>query len=150
MPDGAKVVDECPNTRFILDHCAGADPVAFMSTKRREAARPTRAPRHEPEQWRRDLAKLAQRDRVVCKISGIIASAPKDNWTPDDLAPIINHCLEVFGPDRVMFASAWPVCTRAATLRQWVAALKEIIRNRPESQQRKLLHDNAVRFYGLG
>jgi predicted TIM-barrel fold metal-dependent hydrolase len=49
----------------------------------------------------------------------------------------------------VLFGSDWPVCTRVATLRQWVEALKEIIRTRSESAQRKLLHDNAIRFYGL-
>jgi L-fuconolactonase len=149
LPDAAKLVDACPETRFVLDHCGNADPVAFMSAERREAARPAKAPQHEPDQWRRDLAKLAERDRVVCKISGIIARAPKENWTPDDLAPIIDHCLDVFGPDRVIFASDWPVCTRAASLGEWVGALKEIVENRPEAEQRKLFHDNAVRFYGL-
>ena len=75
--------------------------------------------------------------------------APKDSWTPDDLAPIINHCLDVFGPDRVMFAGDWPVCTRVATLRQWVQALRQVVGNRSLEQQRKLFCDNAVRVYGL-
>ncbi|MHC4404250.1 MAG: amidohydrolase family protein [Planctomycetota bacterium] len=149
LPDAARVVDRCPDTRFILDHCGNADPVAFMSSQRREAAGVSRPPQHEPDSWRRELAKLARRDRVVCKISGIVARAPKDTWTADDLAPIVNHCLDVFGPDRVMFASDWPVCTRAASLRQWVSALKTIIEDRPRVEQRKLLHDNAVRFYDL-
>ena len=149
LPDGAKLVDQCPDSRFILDHCGNADPVAFMSRARREAAKVTRPPQHGADQWQRDIARLAERERVVCKISGIVARAPKETWIPEDLAPIINHCLEVFGPDRVMFASDWPVCTRAATLRQWVTALQEIIQSRPESERRKLLHDNAVRFYGL-
>jgi len=147
--DAARVVDQCPDTRFVLDHCGNADPVAFMSAKRRESAQPSRPPQHDADQWRRDLAKLAERDRVVCKISGIIARAPKENWTPDDLAPIINHCLDTFGPDRVIFASDWPVCTRVASLREWVGALEQVVAERPESQRRKLFHDNAVRFYGL-
>lgn len=149
LPDAARLVDRCPDTRFILDHCGNADPVAFMSAERREAARPSRDPQHDPDPWRRGIAELAERDRVICKISGIIARAPAENWTPDDLAPIINHCLEAFGPERVIFAGDWPVCTRTATLRQWVGALKEIVRNRSEGEQRKLFHDNAVRFYGL-
>jgi predicted TIM-barrel fold metal-dependent hydrolase len=149
LPDAAEVVDRCPDTRFILDHCGNADPAAFMSETRREAAGVTKPPQHDPDQWRRDLARLAERDRVICKISGIVARAPKETWIPDDLAPIVNHCLESFGPDRVIFASDWPVCTRAATLRQWVEALKQIVQERPEAEQRKLFHDNAVRFYGL-
>jgi L-fuconolactonase len=65
------------------------------------------------------------------------------------LAPIINHTLQSFGPERVMFGGDWPVCTTTATYRQWVEALKTIVRQRPADQQRKLFHDNATRFYGL-
>ena len=113
------------------------------------APQQTGTPGHQADQWRREIAQLAKRRNVVCKISGIVAQAPKESWTADHLAPIINHCLEVFGPDRVVFGSDWPVCTRVAALREWVAALKEVIQNRPKADQRKLLHDNAVRFYGL-
>jgi L-fuconolactonase len=59
--------------------------------------------------------------------------------------------METFGPDRRMFAGDWPVCTLRASFRQWVAALKDIVRemNMPLADQKKLFHDNAVRFYGL-
>ena len=66
----------------------------------------------------------------MCKVSGIVASAAPDPWTADDLAPIINHVLDTFGPDRVMFGGDWPVCTLAATYRQWVEALKAIVATR--------------------
>ncbi|HEX4589101.1 MAG TPA: amidohydrolase family protein, partial [Gemmataceae bacterium] len=59
------------------------------------------------------------------------------------------HVLDSFGPDRVMFASDWPVCTTVATLAEWVHALQTIVRERPEEQQAKLFHDNALRVYGL-
>jgi len=148
LPDAIRLVDECPGTQFILDHCGNADPKWFRTLDAEQPGETT-ARRRACEQWRRDIAALAERQHVVCKISGIVARAPKDDWTAEDLAPIINHCIEVFGPERVMFASDWPVCTRVASLRQWVAALKEVIRDRPEPDRRKLLHDNAVRLYGL-
>jgi predicted TIM-barrel fold metal-dependent hydrolase len=93
---------------------------------------------------------LAQRDNVVCKISGIVASARKD-WKVADLAPIVRYSLETFGPERTMFAGDWPVCTLAASFRQWVDALKQIVREMGMSlaNQRKLFHDNAVKFYAL-
>ena len=47
-------------------------------------------------------------------------TAKKGAWGPADLAPIVNHVLDSFGPDRVMFASDWPVCTTVATLAEWV------------------------------
>jgi len=82
-------------------------------------------------------------------VSGIVASARPGLWTPEDLAPVVNHTLSVFGPDRVVFGGDWPVCTLAATYKQWVEALKMIVRGRSEQEQRKLFHDNAIRFYGL-
>jgi len=67
----------------------------------------------------------------------------------DDLAPLINHTMDSFGPDRVMFGGDWPVCTLAATYKEWVDSLKQVVKSRSEEQQKKLFHDNAVRFYGL-
>ena len=140
-----KVVDACPDTRFILDHCGNADVKAFLPAKRRGDHQPG----HDVDAWKRSVEQLAKRERVICKISGIIAGAPKD-WTAADLAPIVNHCLDSFGPKRVVFGSDWPVCLKGATLKQWVAALKEIMASRPLTEQRQLLSENAVRLYRLG
>jgi L-fuconolactonase len=132
--DGAKLIDACPETKFILDHCGNAS---------------VRAKPAEREQWKKDLAAVAKRDRVVCKVSGIVASAAGGEWSADDLAPIVNHVIECFGPDRVMFGGDWPVCTLAATFREWVEALRSIVKERPEADRRKLFHDNATRVYRL-
>jgi L-fuconolactonase len=77
-----------------------------------------------------------------------VARAPK-GWTADDLAPIVNHCLDAFGPDRVVFGGDWPVCLLGSPLRDWITALREIIAERPAAEQRKLWSQNAIRFYGL-
>ncbi len=131
LGDAVRLVEATPNTRFILDHC-GNGPVQAMDRM----------------QWQRDMDRLGRLRNVVCKVSGIIVQA-RERWTADDLAPVINHTLAAFGPDRVMFAGDWPVCTTRATYRQWVDALKAIVRNRSAEDQRKLFHDNATRFYGL-
>ena len=85
---------------------------------------------------------------MIGKISGIVARAPK-GWKADDLAPIINFCVLQFGPERVVFGGDWPVCLLGASYRGWVTALKEVIADRSEAEQKKLLHDNAVRLYRL-
>ena len=85
---------------------------------------------------------------MICKISGIIARLPK-GWPAETLAPLVNHCLDSFGPDRVIFGSDWPVCLTGASYKEWVTGLKQIIASRPLEQQKKLLHDNAVKFYKL-
>ncbi len=131
LGDAIRIVESCPDTRFVLDHC-GNGPIYAENR----------------DQWRRDIERLARIERVMCKISGIVVQA-RQGWRPDDLAPVINHCLTSFGPDRVMFAGDWPVCTRAATFRQWLEALQSIVRDRPLEERRKLFHDNAVRFYAI-
>ena len=138
LAEGATLVDRCAGTRFVLNHCGNADP---KWTRAADGRRPF-------SQWQQGIGALAKRKNVICKISGIIARAPED-WTPNDLAPIVNHCIDSFGPDRVVFAGDWPVCTKGAPLRQWVNALKQITNHRGLSFQRKLFHDNAVQFYGL-
>jgi predicted TIM-barrel fold metal-dependent hydrolase len=146
LADGAKLAEQCPETRLIVDHCGNADPEAFFRPgDPRLAAAKTN---HTADQWRRDMEKLAAQNNVICKISGIVARVPKE-WSADDLAPIVNHCLDTFGPRRVVFGSDWPVCLNGAPLRDWVAALKQIIASRPAAEQSQLLHDNAVQLYGL-
>ena len=143
LADGLKLVEQCPNVKFIVDHCGNADVKAWLPESRRAGK-----PEHTVEAWKKDIAALAAKKNVICKISGIIARVPKE-WSAEDLAPIVNHCLDSFGPDRVIFGSDWPVCLLGASYRQWVTSLKEIIASRPLAAQKKLLSENAIGFYGL-
>ena len=146
LSDGATLAEQCAETRFIVDHCGNADPKAFF--KAGDSRLADAQPDHDADAWRRDMEHLASRKNVICKISGIVARVPKQ-WSANDLAPIVNHCLDTFGPDRVIFGSDWPVCLNGAPLREWIAALKQIVASRPASEQRRLLRENAVRLYGL-
>jgi predicted TIM-barrel fold metal-dependent hydrolase len=65
------------------------------------------------------------------------------------LAPVVNHCLDAFGPDRVFFGGDWPVCLLGSSARQWVEALKMIVASRLARDQRKLWSGNAIDFYRL-
>ncbi len=132
LGDAAKLLDACPDTSFVLDHCGNA------SVQSKDLSR-----------WKANIARLAQRKNVVCKVSGIIASAVPGPWTADDLAPIINYVLDQFGTDHVVFGGDWPVCTLTATYRQWVETLRTIVADRPQTAQKKLFHDNAIRVYRL-
>ena len=135
LPDAAKLVDQCPGTRFILDHCGNP---RFDFTPAQWDA------------WRSNMAALAKRKNVVSKVSGFIANGyPKGKWTANDIAPAVNGTIEAFGIDRVMFGGDWPVCTLAGSYKDWLTGLKQVIANRPAAEQKKLLHDNAEKFYGL-
>ena len=145
LGDAVGLVDQCPDTLFIVDHCGNADPQIVNGAAEHDPANPFS---HTKEQWQGDIATLGAREHVVCKISGIVARAPA-GWSADTLAPTVNHCLDSFGPDRVVFGGDWPVCNFGASLGAWVAALREIVSGRPEEEQAKLLAGNAERLYGL-
>jgi L-fuconolactonase len=131
LPEASRLCGLCPHTRFVLDHCGNPD----LQAPNRSA-------------WERDIAAIAKRRNVICKISGIVASAAP-GWTAADLAPYILRCAEVFGRDRIIFASDWPICTQRATLRRWVEALQTIVAAWPESDRRRLFHDNAARWFQI-
>lgn len=136
LRDGERLASLCPQTRFVLDHCGNLD-VNEGETPRRRA-------------WEDGLKALAQLPNVVCKISGIIATA-RPGWTVEQVQRNFVFAMETFGPDRRMFAGDWPVCTLGASFADWVGALKRMAAGMgmPVADQRKLFHDNAVRFYGL-
>jgi predicted TIM-barrel fold metal-dependent hydrolase len=142
---GVRLTDACPDTRFIIDHCGNADPVAFLPAG---AQRP-RAARHDADQWKKDMKALSQRKNVCCKISGLVDEVPGGGWTLESLAAIVNFCLDIFGEERVVFASDWPVCLAGATLKMWLDTLWDIVGQRPLAELKKLFSDNAARWYRL-
>ena len=144
LSDGLALAKQCPGTQFIVDHCGNAAPSAFLKNAPTEDK-----PTHDPQKWRDDIKALADQENVICKISGIIASAPKGVPFVESLAPIVNHCLDSFGPDRVIFGGDWPVCLLGGSYKDWVTTLRQIVSSRPAVDQKKLFHENARHFYGL-
>lgn len=136
IQDAVELVEACPETRFIIDHCGNMSVQPDQQSDR--AA------------WETGMQQMAEREQVMCKISGIIATATKGNWQPADLKQNIDFCLDTFGEDRVFFGGDWPVCTLTATFESWFHALQWIVQDRSETFQRKLFHDNAQAFYRLG
>jgi predicted TIM-barrel fold metal-dependent hydrolase len=126
-----ELVAACPDIQFVLDHC-GNPPIASgdIST------------------WRKDLSTLAEMPNVAGKISGILIHARKD-WTPETLRPTIDHMIQSFGWDRLVFGSDRPVLTLNGNLTRWVDALKELLKGTSEDEQARLFHRNAERIYRL-
>ena len=144
LPAIANLIKTCPGTRFLVNHCGNADPRAFL-----DPSLISGKPNHDANEWIAAMKTVAENKNVVCKISGIISITPGYPKTAKTLAPGINHCLDIFGPDRVMFASDWPWCLKSNKLEEWVNILKEIVKNRPYKEQKKMFHDNAIKFYSI-
>lgn len=101
--------------------------------------------------WADHLMELKDLPNVYCKISGLITEANADTWSPYDLQPYINHALEVFGSERVMFGSDWPVVLLAASgYGETVNALRTAVATGlGPVGLRKLFYENGARFYGI-
>lgn len=105
----------------------------------------------EMEPWASQIAELRDFPEIYCKLSGLVTEADHVNWRPEDLRPYVAHVLDVFGIDRVMFGSDWPVALLAASsYGDVVNALRTIVGpTLSVDGHRKLFHDNGARFYGV-
>jgi L-fuconolactonase len=128
-----ELVRRCPQTTFILDHIAKPD-------IRNRSLHP----------WKEQIAELAGFPNVACKVSGLVVEADLERWTGDDLQPFVEHVLEVFGEDRVLFGGDWPVVLQASSYRRWVETLDALTAGLSTEARRKLWAENARRLYRLG
>ena len=148
IQDAVELCRQNPETNFILDHCGNADPYVVNGQRNRDSSHPDSTFVHTRESWQEGVQQMGRLENVYCKISGII-SRTETGWDAETLAPTVNACIDSFGEDRVVFGGDWPVCTLGASLFEWVAALRQIVNNRPETLQKKLFHTNAERLYNV-
>lgn len=124
-----KVVEHHPDLSVVVDHLAKPD-VAGGSL----------------DPWRDDMAALGQYPQVFCKLSGMVTEASA-NWSVADLLPYAQHVLKVFGPQRIVWGSDWPVVDLGGGYDAWRAATLEILREVSSSDRDAILGGNAVRLY---
>ena len=132
MANTIKLVQQCPNVKFILDHIGKPD-----------------IKNHLYEPWKQELKVLAGFPNVWCKMSGLVTEADHQHWTKEDLRPYIDHVLETFGFGRVMYGGDWPVAYQATEYPRWVETLAWAISGCSDVEQHQLFHANAKAFYRL-
>lgn len=98
--------------------------------------------------WADLIAAVAERPQVRCKLSGLLTEAG-DRTNADDLAPFIDHLLEIFGPERLMWGSDWPVVELAASYATWIELARGHLARLSRSEQSAIFGDVASRFYRL-
>ena len=123
------VVDRHPELQFVLDHFGKP----ALSTG-------------EIDAWRRDIALLAERDNVVCKLSGLVTEARPD-WRIDDLRGAVDHALDCFGPRRMLWGSDWPVVDLAGGYEKWLAAAEILLTDLSPDERASVFGDTAARIY---
>jgi L-fuconolactonase len=127
------LLEAVPDVRAVLDHCGRPLVVAREWTP-----------------WADDIAALARLPNALCKLSGLIERGGFE-WTVDDLRPYVDHLLDTFGPDRLMFASNWPIINLVGSYRRWWDALQTALDRAaaPAAARTAVFRTTAERFYGL-
>ena len=127
------LVDACPDTVFVLDHC-GVPAIAAGQL----------------EDWAAKIARLAERPNVTAKLSGISAYGPAD-WRLETLQAYASRMIGAFGPERVVWGSDSPVCTLQSSLAEWVATTHALLAGLTDAERRLVLDGNAARiWFGRG
>lgn len=132
LPHAITLVDRHPEITFIIDHIA-------KPRIRENILSP----------WRENLAELARRENVYCKLSGLATEADHRSWTQAQLRPYMETALEVFGPRRLMFGSDWPVCLLACGYERWFDIVSGFASRLSGSERERLSGGTAVEAYGL-
>jgi L-fucono-1,5-lactonase len=132
LPVAAEFANRFPRQRFVLDHLAKP---------------PIREGLREP--WASGMRTLAALPNVFCKLSGMVTEADHHSWKPEELAPYLDVAFELFGPERLMIGSDWPVCSLAAPYARTVNVVKDYMSGFSEAEKAAVLGGNALRFWRL-
>ena len=110
LPVACELAKACENTKLILNHC-GVPDIAGDGL----------------EPWRQDIKAIAQIPNVICKLSGLMAYCAPGTSSLETIEPYVDHVLNCFGPNRMVWGSDWPVVNLAKGLPEWIAVTRKIL-----------------------
>ena len=125
------MLERHPDLAVVIDHCAKPDIAAGGWRS-----------------WAADLAAIAAGSAACCKLSGLVTEAGNP-WSADALRRYVDHVIECFGTDRVLWGSDWPVVTLAASYTAWSDATDALLAGLAEADRNAIRGGNAQRFYAL-
>lgn len=126
------ILKRYPTLRTVIDHCMKPqirDPQAFTF-------------------WAEGMARLAGETAACVKFSALITEANPD-WTVETLKPYIDHMIKIFGPQRIMWGSDWPVCRLRAEYDVWLGTARRLTGHLSLPDQKQVYGGTAEEFYGL-
>lgn len=124
------LVDQHPDLKIVINH--GAKP---------------NIKDHELIQWRTDLSTFRDLPNVSCKLSGLVTEAGS-NWQPKDLYPYMDILFDIFGEQRILWGSDWPVSLLASSYAKWFDTV-DLYLTKNNLSKEKVFGDNAMRAYNL-
>lgn len=132
LPAAREIVASMPDARFVVDHLAKP---------------PIRDGGLEP--WAGLVASFGGFANASWKLSGLVTEADWERWSPDDLAPFVDHALSALGPERLIFGSDWPVCLLAAPYATVLTTARRLTAGLSETERAAVFGQNARTVYGL-
>jgi L-fuconolactonase len=130
LPHVAKALAAVPDLRAVVDHLSKPSIAAGLL-----------------DPWREDIAAVAAFPNVSCKVSGMVTEASAD-WRLEDFRPYVDHVASVFGEDRLMFGSDWPVATLAASYAEVSSLARTLLgAHFGPAGLVKIFGGNAAKFY---
>lgn len=132
LPATLAAVEAVEGLSFVIDHGAKPEIAAGVT-----------------EPWRERLAAIAARPNVTCKVSGLVTEAAWASWTVQDLQPYVDELVTLFGPDRLMWGSDWPVCTLAASYAEVLSAARTCLSGLSPVDSAAVFAGTATRVYHL-
>jgi predicted TIM-barrel fold metal-dependent hydrolase len=150
LPDIADFADALPNAPLVLDHVGG--PVRVGPYKDRTDT--------VYDQWLNGIKAVAQRQNVVVKVGGLgmhllgfgfesRQRAPSSEDLAAAWRPFVEPCIDLFGPDRVMFESNFPVDSLSGSYPVVWNACKRLVSGCSAPEKAAMFHENAARIYSL-
>lgn len=125
-------VSKFPDQQFVIDHCAKPD---IRNKKTGE--------------WKDLIKELGGHPNTFCKLSGLFTEAKWKEWSAAEFYPYLDTVFEVFGTDRLLFGSDWPVILLSGIYVQWKSLLEKYMENFVQEDREKVFGLNAMRVYGL-
>lgn len=133
LPQLVRLLERVPRLRGVVDHLA-KPPIASGVI----------------EPWRSHMSEIARQPKIYCKISGMVTEAGRNHWNKEDFTGYVHETLDLFGPERVMFGSDWPVCLLAATYDEVVDLFRYTVQDRLSPEETEAVFGgNAAKFYKL-
>jgi len=135
LPAAITTVRDFPHVKFVVDHIA-KPPIASGAI----------------DDWAAMMHEFADLENAACKLSGIVTETNPEGWTGDDLKPYVATVYQIFGPDRLMFGSDWPVCTLAASYDDVVRNAREVLDGLgvlDDMTEAAIFGNTAIHWYSL-
>lgn len=134
LPVAIQLVDRQPKLPIVLNHIAKPE---------------ARNGRIEPA-WREGMKELAKRENLIgVKFSALLTEFPKGEGDAETVAAYFHETLEIFGPEKVMFGTDWPVCLLRTSYEDWANTVRQLTEELTESEKISIRSNNAKRCYQI-